>query len=194
MPRHSTDPILFNKVPRLDIRQLKRQGLIRPAHKASTSIVWRSHDGAMIFEVFVKVATTNRPHVDLIYEHYNERIKYRVHLEALRYGLGGRNWYFRCPRTGTRCSVLHFVNGYFVHRTAFKGCFYEIQTKSHSDRQTMRIYKRAIRGDKAKEQMRQRYFKSHYAGKPTKRYLRLMEDIGESKKVSQTDVELLYIS
>ena len=57
----------------------------------------------------------------------------------------------------------------------------------------MEVYKRATRGDKAKEQIRQKYFKSHYAGKPTKRYLRLMEDISKSMEVSQADFEALYV-
>ncbi len=105
----------------------------------------------------------------------------------------GLIWYFLCPQTNKRCRKLYLIGGYFLHRTAFKGCMYKTQTKSKECRQldkTLGVY---FRIDNLYSQLSQKHFKKTYAGKPTKRYLRIMEQIQKTESIPYHEIKHLIL-
>jgi len=71
---------------------------------------------------------------------------------------------------------------------------YEKQTKSKRWRQTEMLFDKVFGSEKAYDQLYKKHFKTHYAGKPTKQYLKLMEQIHESDQFTQNDIERLLLS
>ncbi len=105
----------------------------------------------------------------------------------------GLVWYFLCPNTGKRCRILYSIGGYFLHREAFRGCMYESQTYSHKNRALFRQFEMATGGDKAYDQLYSKHFKKYYAGKPTKRYLKILKQIRLSEQFTCEDIQAMYL-
>jgi hypothetical protein len=80
------------------------------------------------------------------------------------------------------------VQTYFYHREAFKGGLYEKQTYSHRGRKLNKSLEDLLGVDKVYEQIYSKYFKTQYAGKPTKRYLKLLRRIQVAGSISANDV------
>lgn len=115
---------------------------------------------------------------------------YRVKLVSVPANLAkGRVWYFLCPVTNKRCRNLYSIGGKFLHRDAFEDCMYESQTQSIKYRQLDKTYGASLKIDKLHEQLYNRHFKKFYAGKPTKKYLWLMEKIKKAEGVSYHEFE-----
>jgi hypothetical protein len=94
-------------------------------------------------------------------------------------------WYFLCPETNKQCRILYSIGGYFLHREAFNGCMYESQTKGKSYRNFDKTFGVYFKLDQLYEQIFSKHFKKVYAGKPTKRYLRIMEQIQRLESVDK---------
>lgn len=147
MPRHPSYPILYNQVKTLNIACVK--GFLRSAGNNSQCIV-------------------------LQYDYKGKQVVYRVNVTSVASNLGkGRVWYFICPSTGKRCRKLYFIKGKYYHREAFRGCMYEIQTQSKRWRQLTPLMD--VEFGTGKFDVRRKYFKRSYRGKPTKRYLWLID-------------------
>jgi hypothetical protein len=69
----------------------------------------------------------------------------------------------------------------------------KIQTRSTNATHDIRLYHKAVGGEKAYDHIYRKYFKSHYNGQPTKRFLKLLKQIDESEKLSADDLGRLYI-
>jgi hypothetical protein len=99
-------------------------------------------------------------------------------------------WYFLCPNTGKRCRKLYMVDTYFLHREAFKGAMYEKQTHSKYVRGQLRLFEKLFNKENAWEQVYSKYFKKHYKGKPTKRYLKICMQKNYASDISYEDLLL----
>ena len=56
-------------------------------------------------------------------------ISYKISLVSLASNIGrGVVWFFLCPQTSKRCRKIYLLRERFLHREAFTGCMYEIQT------------------------------------------------------------------
>jgi hypothetical protein len=105
-------------------------------------------------------------------------MKYKVHLTSILSNLGkGKIWYFICPKTDKLCRKLYLNGGYFVHRTAFNGLMYNKQIQSKGYRSMSKAFKRHFEYESIMDETNTKYFKSHYNGKPTKRYKYLMSKL-----------------
>jgi hypothetical protein len=71
---------------------------------------------------------------------------------------------------------------YFLHREAFKGAMYEKQTYSKSTGVQFKLWERLFDSEKIYEKIYSKYFKTHYSGRPTKRYVNLYKRLRESRK------------
>ena len=132
------------------------------------------------------------PYLELDYSYGDEPRNYRVPLVSVPSNLGkGKVWYFLCPHTQKRCRKLYLIGGYFLHREAFKGVMYEKQTYSANNRRLCRLFEQ-IYSNKAYDELHSKYFKRYYAGKPTKRYLRLMKKIEQAERFSHVDIEKMF--
>lgn len=101
----------------------------------------------------------------------------------------GLIWYFVCPKTGNRCRKLYLVDGYFYHREAFTGCFYEKQTYSRAKRDLCKQYENYFGVEQAYDKIYSKHFKKQYNAKPTKRFLKLQQSILKGEGINE---EQLY--
>jgi hypothetical protein len=170
MGRNATGVYLIDDAVQLSITQLKSWGYLNPGTKLQTVIDW-SRNGQHISSISASVnMTAERPYIELSYSYQTQQRKSRVYLTATKSNLGkGVFYYFVCPHTGKRCRKLYAIGGYFYHRSAFKSAMYGCQTKSHEQRD----FGKYLQVLNVSDAMQKPYFKTTYAGKPTKRYLKL---------------------
>jgi hypothetical protein len=194
MPKPHTFPILYDEARTLGISFLSKHGYLRPNQCQSGIITW-SWGGYQKSSISVTVNTgIEDPYLELDYEYNQTRIVYRVFFVSAPSNLGkGLVWYFLCPNTGKRCRKLYLVRGYFLHRLAFTGCMYSKQTLSKRGRMLDRQIATAFGSDDLYNQLYRKHSKKQYAGKPTKRYLKLTKRIEQGDRFSVSDLEKFLI-
>lgn len=195
MPKPHTFPTLYNEALQIPISKLKGWGYLDPEQIKSGTLNWSSN-GNPTGSISIKVNTNSeQPYIELDYKYRDEPRKYKVRLVSLPSNLGkGLIWYFLCPETKKRCRVLYSIGGYFLHREAFNGCMYESQTQSKYYRQLDKTFGRYFKTDDLYIQLYKKHFKKTYAGKPTKKYLRLMEQIQKAESIPYHEIERAMLS
>lgn len=103
---------------RLDMRALRRRGLLREGCIISSPWRWTWNDGetAGTIEVMVDFSVSADRIIVLTYAAGGEARRERVRVEALPMRFGGFRYYFRCPVSGVRCEVLACAGGRFMSR------------------------------------------------------------------------------
>ena len=190
MPKPSTFPALYHQVHQISISNLKEWEYLKP-NKVTTGTIRWSCNGNETASISIKVCTSkDNPFVQLDYSYNKTHLNYKLKLVSIPSNLGkGRIWYFLCPRTNLRCRILYSINGYFYHRNAFKNGIYESQVFSKSLRLMDKTLGAYFGVDKLYAQLYKKNFKKYYAGKPTKRYLRIMEQIKKAESVSPQEIK-----
>lgn len=175
MPKPHTLPDLFEQAHMVSTTSLKKWGYLKAGRFVSFTVTW-SHAGEVTGSVGVHVdTTTGNPFIEFSYNYRGEPVKYKVHLDAVPSNLGkGSVWYFICPHSMKRCRVLYLYGGRFVHRDLCKGMMYLNQTYSRDARAMIGLLDAHMDADKAQAEMYGRHFRTHYKGRPTKRYTRLL--------------------
>ena len=192
MPKFPIFPILYDEVLQISISKLKGWGYLDPEQIKSGTLNW-SRNGNQTGSISIKVNThSEQPYIELDYKYRDEPRKYKVGLVTIPANIGkGVIWYFVCPVTKKRCRKLYSIGGYFLHREAFNGCMYETQTQSKKYRQldkTLGAYFNLY------SELYKKNFKKTYAGKPTKRYLRIMEQIQKAESIPYHEIERVMLS
>ncbi len=195
MAKPQTFPTLYDEMKTVSISFLTKYGYLKPNQWQSGTITWRKN-GTKPGSISIRVNTQpESPYLELDYKCNETLINYRVQLVSAPSNLGkGVVWYFVCPRTGKRCRKLYLADTYFYHRSAFRGCMYEKQTQSKKSRyldKTLGVY---FRTDQLFEQLYKKHFKKQYAGKPTKKYLRIMEQIQKAENIPYHEIERAMLS
>jgi hypothetical protein len=190
MPKPHTSPTLYNEALQIHISKLKGWGYLDPKQIKSGTLNWNSN-GNTTGSISIQVNTqSEQPNIELDYKYRDEPRKYKVYLTSTPSNLNrGEIWYFICPQTKKHCRKLYSISGYFLHREAFKGCMYETQTQSKKYRQldkTLGVY---FKSDNLYSELYKKNFKKTYAGKPTKKYLRIMEQIQRAERIDYNDIE-----
>jgi len=181
MGRHSTIPDLYDDCKTVSVTALKCWGYLDTNNYKSGNITWSRGDRET-GNIWISVKMyEDSGTLTLNYTCDNEPVNYKVYIISKRSNLGrGLLWFFVCPHTGKHCRKLHLANKYFLHRSAFKGYLYEVQTMSKTHRVlTKTLYKDLI-NEKYYEEIYSKHFKKYYNGKPTKRYLALLKKIGDA--------------
>lgn len=178
MAKPNSFPILFDEVSQLKISQLKKWGYLKPNQNISGLIEW-SISNRVINTIGVEVNTySDTPIIKLSYTYKKQKKQYIINCVTQLSNLGkGQLHYFICPITGKRSKQLYLIHGVLAHRNAFKGCFYESQLRSKRYREFERIYGGEFELERLYGLLYKKHFKRYYAGKPTKRYLKLMAEI-----------------
>lgn len=181
MPKPHTFPILYDEVRTIGISFLTKHGYLKPNQCQSGIITWSWGDYHKS-SIWVTVNTRiEDPYLELDYKYNETRMAYRVLLVSAASNLGkGVVWHFLCPNTGKRCRKLYLIGGYFLHRLAFTGCMYSKQTMSKNGRLLDKLISTAFGSDDMYRQIHKKHFKMQYAGKPTKRYLKLTQKIEQA--------------
>jgi len=184
MPKPHTFPTLYDEVKTVSITLLSKHGYLKPNQWQSGTVSW-SRDGSRTGSISIRVNTQPAsPYLELDYKCNEAPINYRVQLISAPSNLGkGLVWYFVCPYTGKRCRKLYLADTYFRHRSAFSGCMYEKQTHSKKYRNLDKTLGTYFRIDQLFEQLYEKHFKKQYAGKPTKKYLKIVKLIEQLEGV-----------
>jgi hypothetical protein len=195
MPKPHTFPTLYNEALQISISKLKEWEYLNPEQIKSGTITW-SRNGSQTSSISIKVNThSEQPYIELDYKYRDEPRNYKVRLVSLPSNLGkGLIWYFLCPHTNKRCRKLYSIGGYFLHREAFDGCMYETQAQSKKYRQLDKTLGAYFEIDTLYSELYKKNFKKTYAGKPTKRYLRIMEQIQKAESVPYHEIKRLMLS
>ena len=193
MPYHSTIPTLFDEVKKLDAAKLKQWHYLESEQMKSGVIRWW-RGGTEIGSISVTADMTDEPQIRLSYKSGGEPINYTVKLTSIPSNLGiGKIWLFICPVTDKRCRYLYEAGKYFLHREAHSGCLYESQTYSKKQRKLDKTFRVYFGAEKHYKELYSRYFKTHYAGKPTKRYSRIMNQIEQAERINPNTIEQLLV-
>jgi len=195
MPKPHTFPTLYDEALQIHISKLKEWEYLNPEQIKSGTLTWSSN-GNKTGSISIRVNThSEQPYIELDYKSNDEPRNYKVHLVSVPSNLGkGVIWYFLCPQTNKRCRKLYSIGGYFLHREAFNGCMYETQTQSKKYRQLDKTLGAYFRTDDLYSQLYQKHFKKTYAGKPTKKYLRIIEQIQKAENIPYHEIERLMLS
>lgn len=178
MPKQYTFPTLFDEVKQVSITKLKEFGYMEPDSFRSGRFFW-NRNGQEVASINLTVNLINAPYTEFSYT-YNkdEEINYKVELTSINSNLGkGKIWYFVCPQTGKRCRKLYNAGKYFLHREAYPNAMYETQTYSKYGRMLDKVCKVLHGSDKLYEELYSKHFKTHYSGKPTKRYKKILSKL-----------------
>ena len=189
MPKPHTFPTLYNEALQISISKLKEWEYLNPEQIKSGTLTW-SRNGNKTGSISIRVNTYSKePYIELDYKYRDEPRNYKVRLVSMPSNLGkGLIWYFLCPQTNKRCRKLYSIGGYFLHREAFNGCMYETQTQSKKYRQLDKTFGAYFKIDDLYSQLYQKHFKKTYAGKPTKKYLRIMEQIQKAESIQYNEI------
>lgn len=195
MARPHSLPDLYDYVLRLRLSLLKADGFMEPNRRASGTVSWSNRYGEKTASISIETNTaTAEPYIELDYKYGGDPRKYRVGIVYVPSNLGkGLIPYFVCPSTGKRCRILYSIGGYFLHRDAFNHAMYECQTQSKKYRELDRLYGAHFRLDGNYMQLYKKYFRKKYAGKPTKRYLKIMRDIKRGEGIPYHEIEAMMI-
>ena len=194
MPKPATYPTLFDEVLQLHISKLKKWGYLEPNQYKSGLVTW-SNQWGKTGEIRIRVNTsTFNKTIELDYNYKGEPRNYKIDFVSVPSNIGnGEIWYFLCPETNKRCRKLYSIGGYFLHREAFNGAMYESQTQTKKWRVLERVYGSYFDCDKYYKELHSKHFKTHYNGKPTKRYLYLKQKIDEAERHSVRDIERILV-
>jgi hypothetical protein len=190
MPKPHTFPTLYDEVKTVSISFLTKHGYLKTNQIKAGSVHW-SRNGEKIGSISIEVCTyAENRYLEFDYKCNQQPIKYRVQLVTAPSNLGkGFVWYFVCPRTGKLCRKLYLADTYFYHRSAFKGCMYECQIQSKKLRGLNNTLGAYFKSDQYYSQLYKKHFKKAYAGKPTKKYLWIMERINRAESIDIRDIE-----
>ena len=195
MPKFPTFPTLYNEALQISISKLKEWEYLNPEQIKSGTLTW-SRNGNPTGSISIQVNThSKQPYIELDYKYRDEPRNYKVILVSMPSNLGkGLIWYFICPQTKKRCRKLYSIGGYFLHREAFNGCMYETQTQSKKYRQLKKTLGAYFKSDNLYSELYKKNFKKTYAGKPTKRYLRIMEQIQKAESIPYHEIKRAMLS
>jgi hypothetical protein len=190
MPKFPRFPYLFDEAKCISISDLKKLKYLKPNCIVTGAVNWTKSGS-----IGISVTLSNKVNkVIFDYKCNDTKYKYDVELISLTSNLGkGKVWYFLCPFTGERCRKLHLMDERFMHRSALPSGMYSKQTQSKKWRQMERIYGCYFDSDNLYSELYSKHFKKYYNGKPTKRYLKLMNKIAQAERVSIRDIERLMV-
>ena len=134
MPKQATIPTLYDEVKRIRLSDITKNGELKNKTVVRGTITWTNDFTQKKNSISYTLNTYNEePVLTLDYVCNGDPVNYQVYFTSVPSNLGkGSVWYFVCPHTQKRCRVLYLVDTYFLHREAFKGCMYQIQTFSLS--------------------------------------------------------------
>jgi len=195
LPKPYTSPTLYNDALQLRISRLKEWGYLEQGQTMSGTITW-STNGNPTGSISIRTNTqSEQPYVELDYKFKDEPRNYKVYLTSTPSNLNrGEIWYFNCPQTNKRCRKLYSIGGFFFHREAFNGCMYESQTQSKKYRELDKTLGAYFKSDSLYSELYKKHFKKTYAGKPTKRYLRIIEQIQQAENIPYHEIERALMS
>lgn len=177
----------------VSITKLKAWGYLK--HGTKSGVISWSIQGETTSSINIKCnILEHKKYITLSYTQNGESITYDVQIISIPSNLGkGEVLYFICPITKKRCRKLYHYNKYFLHRENIKYLNYEKQNVSKKTRNFHAIFDRIYLRDEILEAQYKKHFKTHYNGKPTKRYQKLLDKIKLSENYPFETIESLLM-
>ena len=135
--------------PAIDLRILRRAGLLRAGECTYTTLYWRNQaPEALSARIFIDLSDTSDASMRIVSSGDNGTIADRVAIECVPCPYGGFRCYFLCPLTGGRCEQIFLVDGAFASRKAHS-LTYASQSEDGFSRAHRRVRKlhRQVDGD-----------------------------------------------
>ena len=194
MSRYSTYPYLFDEEKYISTTNLLKWGYLKGFIIKSGTITWSSN-GIETSSIGIKIKIDDYEAYLIVDYKCNETdYYYKIQLDSIPSNLGkGKVWYFICPFTRKRCRKLHLISERFMHRSNLPSGMYSKQTQSKSLRLMAKFYGSCFDIDRIYQELYSKHFKTHYKGKPTKRYVKLMKQISVAERISHEDIGNLLI-
>lgn len=177
----------------ISITKLKEWGYLN--HGMKSGVISWSTAGEVHSKIGIKCTILeHRKFIALDYNQSGETIKYDVRIISIPSNLGkGEILYFVCPNTGKHCRKLYHNSKYFLHREAFNYLYYEKQIHSKKNRQLHSILDKVYLSDEVYEAQYKKHFKTHYNGKLTKRYQKILDKINTAETYPMRTIERLLM-
>lgn len=143
--RRSVHHGAVEQFPLIDLRFLKRAGLLKPGECTYDTLRWRNQDlEALEVRIFVDLSDADDASIRIAGDVADQRAA----IECVRCPYGGYRCYFLCPLTGTRCEQLFAVDGIFACRKAHR-LTYISQSEDELSRARRKVRKlqRQVKGD-----------------------------------------------
>jgi hypothetical protein len=131
--------------PVIDLRVLKRAGLLKPGECTYDTLRWRNQDlEALEVRIFVDLSDEDGASISIAGDVPSQRAA----IECVTCPYGGYRCYFLCPLTGMRCEQLFLVDGVFASRKAHR-LTYASQSEDELSRARRKVRKlhRQVDGD-----------------------------------------------
>ena len=191
MGRYGNYSKLIEDCKTISISKLKEWNYLTNGTKSGV-INW-SRNGENTGSINIEcIISENAKFIILSYNSNGKDIKYKVEIESISSNLGkGEILYFVCPETNKYCRTLYLNNGYFLHRTAFNDLIYSKQVESKKNRDLLKLFDLAFVSDEVYKERYKKYFKTHYKGKPTKKYLKLQSKIENANRFPPDTIQNL---
>lgn len=188
----------YSKLPtvedchRVNLRDLRRAGLM-PGILAAVEYYPRSGSQITIY------IDTREPSAEYLVFSYTvekrpgdpEPVSFKVPLTRHPSNLvnGSFHYFFVCPKTGTRCTVLLCPPGatVYAHRSHWQNVGYRLQRESKGDQAITRKHRARAR----LEALEVKHGKHRYRGKPTRRARRYLLHTGKHKRAERESLESL---
>lgn len=143
--RRSVHRGAVEQFPVIDLRVLKRAGLLKPGECTYDTLCWRNQDLEVLeVRIFVDLSDDGDASIRIAGDVPSQRAE----IECVPCPYGGYRCYFLCPLTATRCEQLFLVDGTFASRKAHR-LAYASQSEDDLSRARRKVRKlhRQVEGD-----------------------------------------------
>ena len=143
--RRSVQRGAVEQFPVIDLRVLKRAGLLKSGECTYDTLRWQNQDlEAVEVRIFVDLSDTDDASIRIAGDAPDQRAA----IQCVACPYGGYRCYFLCPLAGTRCEQLFLVDGIFASRKAHR-LTYASQSEDELSRVRRKVRKlhRQVEGD-----------------------------------------------
>lgn len=147
--RRSVHSGAVEQFPAIDLRILRRAGLLRSGECTYDTLRWQNQaPEALSVRIFIDLSDTGDASMRIISAGGGGTINQRVSIECIPCRYGGIRCYFLCPIDGIRCELLHLVGGIFASRKAHR-LTYAAQSENELSRARRKAHAlcRQVEGD-----------------------------------------------
>jgi hypothetical protein len=119
--RREVHPASVEDLPVIDIRVLRRLGLLRPGECVIDTLRW-SRGGLEVAEARIRIdlSTPDTALMVVATTHHGKTLRQSIDIETIACRFGGHRLYLRCPRQGRRSETIYLLNGRWGSRQAHR--------------------------------------------------------------------------
>lgn len=119
--RRSVHRGAVEQFPAIDLRILRRAGLLRPGECTYDTVCWHNQaPEALSARIFIDLSDTDDASMRIVGAVGTGTINQRAAIECVPCPYGGVRCYFLCPVDGVRCQQLFLADGQFASRKAHR--------------------------------------------------------------------------